>query len=35
MRPDKNATHVATADDSIDYYCRFHPGMKGRIKVAG
>ncbi|GMB80025.1 hypothetical protein NN6n1_08070 [Shinella zoogloeoides] len=32
--PGKKATHVATADDSVYYYCRFHPGMKGRIKVA-
>ena len=31
--PGKSATHVATADDSVDYYCRFHPNMRGRIKV--
>lgn len=31
--PGKSATHVATADDSVDYYCRFHPNMKGRIKI--
>jgi len=31
--PGKSATHVVTADDSVDYYCRFHPNMKGRIKV--
>jgi len=31
--PGKSASHVVTADDSVDYYCRFHPNMKGRIKV--
>lgn len=31
--PGKSATHVATADDTVGYYCRFHPNMKGRIKV--
>jgi len=31
--PGKSATHVATADDNVDYYCRFHPNMKGRIRV--
>jgi len=31
--PGKSATHVVTADDSVDYYCRFHPNMTGRIKV--
>lgn len=33
--PGKVATHVATANDTVDYYCRFHPNMKGRIKVSG
>ena len=33
--PGKVATHVATADDTVDYYCRFHPNMKGRITVEG
>lgn len=33
--PGKKAIHVVTADDTIDYYCRFHPNMKGRIKVVG
>lgn len=32
--PGKTATHVATADDTVDYYCRFHPNMKGRIVVS-
>lgn len=31
--PGKSASHVVTADDSVDYYCRFHPNMTGRIKV--
>jgi len=30
--PGKSASHVVTAD-SVDYYCRFHPNMTGRIKV--
>lgn len=33
--PGKKATHVVTADDTVDYYCRFHPNMKGRITVVG
>ncbi|MGD9481270.1 cupredoxin domain-containing protein [Shinella sp. G-2] len=32
--PGKVATHVASPDDTVDYYCRFHPNMKGRIKIA-
>lgn len=31
--PGKTATHVAAAGDSVDYYCRFHPNMKGRIRI--
>lgn len=31
--PGKVATHVAAADDTVDYYCRFHPNMKGKITV--
>lgn len=31
--PGKVATRVATADDSTDYYCRYHPNMTGRIKI--
>jgi plastocyanin len=31
--PGKTATHVAAAGDDVEYYCRFHPNMKGRIKV--
>jgi plastocyanin len=29
----KVATRVAEAGDNVDYYCRFHPNMKGRIVV--
>jgi plastocyanin len=32
--PGKTATHVATVDDTVDYYCRFHPNMKGRIVIS-
>ena len=31
----KVATRVVEAGDTVDYYCRFHPNMKGRIVVAG
>ena len=33
--PGKVATRVAEAGDSVDYYCRFHPNMKGRITIVG
>ena len=33
--PGKVATRVVEAGDTVDYYCRFHPNMKGRIVVAG
>lgn len=33
IQPGTMATHVATAGDTVEYYCRFHPNMKGRIKV--
>lgn len=29
----ETATRVAEAGDSVDYYCRFHPNMKGRITI--
>lgn len=32
--PGKVATHVAAAGDTIEYYCRYHPNMKGKIKIA-
>ena len=31
--PGKVATRVVEAGDTVDYYCRFHPNMKGRIVV--
>jgi plastocyanin len=31
--PGKVATRVTEAGDSVEYYCRFHPNMKGRITV--
>lgn len=31
--PGQSATHLATADDNVDYFCRFHPNMKGQIKI--
>lgn len=27
------ASRVVNAGDTVDYYCRFHPNMKGTIKV--
>ncbi|MCR6499377.1 hypothetical protein MUO32_10070 [Shinella sp. CPCC 101442] len=33
--PGQKATHVVTADDTVEYYCRFHPNMKGHIRVVG
>lgn len=32
--PGKVATHVAAADDTAEYYCRYHPNMKGKIRIA-
>jgi plastocyanin len=29
--PKKNATFVVKKAGSVEYYCRFHPNMKGRI----
>ncbi|MFK3667881.1 cupredoxin domain-containing protein [Ochrobactrum teleogrylli] len=31
--PGKRASRVITDKANIDYYCRFHPNMKGRIEV--
>ena len=33
--PGKVATHVVATGDTVDYYCRFHPNRKGKIKVIG
>ncbi|MDR7142599.1 cupredoxin domain-containing protein [Rhizobium sp. BE258] len=29
----QKATHLVTAGDTVEYFCRFHPNMKGHIKV--
>ena len=29
----QTATHVFANAETVDYYCRFHPNMKGRIAV--
>jgi plastocyanin len=31
--PDKSASVVLTKAGSVDYYCRFHPNMTGRITI--
>lgn len=31
--PHKAASTIVTAAGMIDYYCRFHPNMRGRIDV--
>jgi len=33
MAPGGSATHIVAASDTVEYYCRFHPNMKGRIVV--
>ncbi|KRB55361.1 amicyanin [Rhizobium sp. Root708] len=33
IQPGKSATHTVTRQDTVDYFCRYHPNMKGRIKV--
>lgn len=33
--PGQKATKVVAAGDNVDYYCRLHPNMKGRIVVTG
>ncbi len=30
----KNASHVLKKAGDVDYYCRFHPNMKGAIAVS-
>lgn len=29
----EKATHRVTSVDNVEYYCRFHPNMKGRISI--
>ena len=33
--PGEKATKEAEAGDNVEYYCRLHPNMKGRIVVVG
>jgi plastocyanin len=33
MPPKKTVTYVLTKAGTVDYYCRFHPNMKARLKV--
>jgi len=33
--PKAQATTVMTHPGTIDFYCRYHPGMTGRLSVAG
>ncbi|MFC5386676.1 cupredoxin domain-containing protein [Aquamicrobium segne] len=35
IAPGAKATKIVEAGDSVEYYCRFHPNMTGRIRVAG
>jgi plastocyanin len=34
LAPKKSGSAVVGTAGTLDYYCRFHPNMKGRIKVA-
>jgi plastocyanin len=31
--PKKTASRIVQAGDTVDYFCRFHPNMKGKITV--
>ena len=33
LPPKKSGSVVVEKAGAVDYYCRFHPNMKGRIKV--
>lgn len=33
--PGKKAGRVAGSGDNVEYYCRLHPNMKGRIILGG
>lgn len=35
LPPNAQATTVLSHPGTIDFYCRFHPGMTGRLSVAG
>ncbi|MGX5843124.1 cupredoxin domain-containing protein [Mesorhizobium sp. ArgA1] len=32
--PKKTASRTLTAADTVDYFCRFHPNMKGHLTVS-
>jgi plastocyanin len=32
--PHQSASTVVTKAGAIEYYCRFHPNMRGRLQVA-
>jgi plastocyanin len=34
LPPKKSGSVVVEKTGSLDYYCRFHPNMKGRINIA-
>jgi len=34
LPPKKSGSVIVEKAGTVDYYCRFHPNMKGRIKVA-
>lgn len=29
----QKATHTITAEDGVEYFCRFHPTMKGHVRI--
>lgn len=31
--PHKSASRIMQRDGPVDYFCRFHPNMRGRIRV--
>lgn len=33
--PRKTATQKLEKEEAVDFYCRFHPNMKGSLTVAG
>lgn len=33
--PGAKATRIVEAGDTVEYYCRYHPNMRGRITVTG
>jgi plastocyanin len=33
MPPKKTVTYVLKKAGNVDYYCRFHPNMKARLKI--